>query len=638
MKCSKAFKSVFKDSLRRFLPFSIAYWALLVYVYPISEGINYLQLHFMKNVVRDFGGDIANNSNIYVFECVYLAMIFATVISFMAFSYLHNKRSMDFYGSMPVSRRTQFFGRMTAVVASTIVPLIIVCLIGNGVVLFRGFEDAVSAFLCGTVGILGNIAFIAFIAVCCGTVGHSIVTYILISGVYPVCVLVLTLYPQMVLPGMSGFSSFGEFPVSPVVLSLLSPFIAPICAYGSGLIENVLNAMISSSTISTGTTVSVFYYVWWIVFTAGLVVATYFLVKKRKSESAQSGFAFVFPSVAIKFFTSVTVGLLLGLVMASISSIPYVGGEVSSVSYIILFSIGIIIGTIISHIILHLIYHRGMSGFGKWMILYGCEALVSLIFFAIVTTGMFGYATRVPDVEDVKSVEITFSSCVDPEIKIKGKNPQIYSTSDPESIKSIIEYHSAVVQEYEKQCSGIYTPVGNYGNDEEYENYNGDGLYLRYTDKKGNQITRAYSNPTLVFKHTRIIGDIIGSIDSGDGIVGKAPIDRCSELDMYIEGWKGFKDGNYTIKDKDVIKKLIENYNKDIDNLGLLSEDGVFEEDNMSYYGIDCNIYYTTDDGEDMGYMETMYVSKQHKNTIKYLKSLDLEKYYQDFDDSDYYE
>lgn len=638
MKCSKAFKSVFKDSLRRFLPFSIAYWALLVYVYPISEGINYLQLHFMKNVVRDFGGDIANNSNIYVFECVYLAMIFATVISFMAFSYLHNKRSMDFYGSMPVSRRTQFFGRMTAVVASTIVPLIIVCLIGNGVVLFRGFEDAVSAFLCGTVGILGNIAFIAFIAVCCGTVGHSIVTYILISGVYPVCVLVLTLYPQMVLPGMSGFSSFGEFPVSPVVLSLLSPFIAPICAYGSGLIENVLNTLISSSTISTGTTVSVFYYVWWIVFTAGLVVATYFLVKKRKSESAQSGFAFVFPSVAIKFFTSVTTGLLMGLILASISSIPYVGGEVSSVSYIILFSIGIIIGTIISHIILHLIYHRGMSGFGKWMILYGCEALVSLIFFAIVTTGMFGYATRVPDVEDVKSVEITFISCVDPEIKIKGKNPQIYSTSDPESIKSIVEYHSAVVQEYEKQCSGIYTPVGNYGNDEAYDSYHGDGLFLRYTDKKGNQITRAYSNPTLVFKHTRIIGDIIGSIDSGDGIVGKAPIDRCSELDMYIEGWKDFKDGNYIIKDKDVIKKLIENYNKDIDNLGLLSEDGVFEEDNMSYYGIDCNIYYTTDDGDDMGYMETMYVSKQHKNTIKYLKSIDLEKYYQDFDDSDYYE
>ena len=141
-----------------------------------------------------------------------------------------------------------------------------------------------------------------------------------------------------------------------------------------------------------------------------------------------------------------------------------------------------------------------------------------------------------------------------------------------------------------------------------------------------------------MFKHTRIIGDIIGSIDSGDGIVGKAPIDRCSELDMYIEGWKGFKDGNYTIKDKDVIKKLIENYNKDIDNLGLLSADNVFEEDNMSYYGIDCNIYYTTDDGDDMGYMETMCVSRQHKNTIKYLKSLDLEKYYQDFDDSDYYE
>lgn len=633
MKCSNAFKSVFKDSLRRFLPFSIAYWALLVFVYPVREGIDYLQYEIMKNTVKGFTGDFTPYADIYVFECVYVAMIFATVISFIAFSYLHNKRSMDFYGSMPVSRRTQFFGRMVAVVASTLVPLIIVSLIGNGVVLFQDFGGAVNSFLCGTVAILGNIAFIAFIAVCCGTVGHSIVTYILISGVYPICVLVLTLYPQMVLPGMSAFSSFGEFPVSPVVLSLLSPFIAPLCAYGSGLISRVFNELMYSSAGSTGITVSVFYYVWWVLFTVGLVVASYFLVKKRKSESAQSGFAFVFPSIAIKFFTSVTAGLLMGLILASVSTIPYSTDGSGSVAFIILFCVGIIIGTIISHIILHLIYHKGMSGFGKWMILYGIEALVSLIFFAIVTTGMFGFVTRVPDVEDVKSVEITFSNYVDENIKIKGKNPEIYSTSDPESIKSIIEYHSAVAQEYEKQCSGIYTPAENYGYDEEYENYMSDGVYLRYTDKKGNVITRAYSNPSPVFKHTRIIGDIIGSIDVGDGIVGKAPIDRCSELDMYIEGWKDFKDGNYIIEDKDVIKKLIENYNKDVDDLGLLSEDNVFEEDIVSYYGIDCNIYYTTDDGDAMGYMESMCISHQHKNTIKYLKSLDLEKY---FDSVDY--
>lgn len=633
MKCSNAFKSVCRDSLRRFLPFSIAYWALLVYVYPISEGINYLQLHFMKNVVSDFGGDLADNANIYVFDCVYLAMIFATVISFMAFSYLHNKRSMDFYGSMPVSRRTQFFGRMVAVVASTIVPLIIVCLIGNGVVLFRGFEDTVVAFFCGTVGILGNIAFIAFIAVCCGTVGHSIVTYILISGVYPVCVLVLTLYPQMVLPGMSGFSNFGEFPVSPVVLSLLSPFIAPICAYGSGLIENVLNALISSSTISTGITVNVFYYVWWIVFTAGLVVASYFLVKKRKSETAQSGFSFVFPSIAIKLLTSVTAGLVMGMILASVSSIPYVGGEVSSVSYIILFCVGIIIGTIISHIILHLIYHKGMSGFGKWMILYGIEALVSLIFFAIVTTGMFGFVTRVPDVEDVKSVEITFKDDVDQSTKIEGKNPEIFSTSDPENIKSIIEYQSAVAQEYEEKCSGIYTPANEYGYDVTYDNYNGTGLFVRYTDKNGNEITRAYDNLKIVYSHTDIIGDIVGDIDIGDNKVGKAPFDRCNTLDLIIYDFEEIKDGNYTIKDKDVIKNIIENYNRDIDVLGLSYDIG-YDED---YITIDGFIYYTTDNGDNYGYSEDFYIDEKFKNTLKYIKSIDLGKYFE-YDMSDDYD
>ena len=633
MKCSNAFKSVFSDSLRRFLPFSIAYWALLVFVYPVREGIDYLQYEIMKNTVKGFTGDFTPYADIYVFECVYLAMIFATVISFMAFSYLHNKRSMDFYGSMPVSRRTQFFGRMVAVVASTLVPLIIVSLIGNGVALFQDFGGAVNSFLCGTVAILGNIAFIAFIAVCCGTVGHSIVTYILISGVYPVCVLVLTLYPQMVLPGMSGFSNFGEFPVSPVVLSLLSPFIAPICAYGSGLIKNVLNALISSSTISTGTTVSVFYYVWWIVFTAGLVVATYFLVKKRKSESAQSGFAFVFPSIAIKFFTSVTAGLLMGLILASVSTIPYSTDGSGSVAFIILFCVGIIVGTIISHIILHLIYHKGMSGFGKWMILYGCETLVSLAFFAIVTTGMFGYVTRVPDVEDVKSVEITFKDDVDQSTKIKGKNPEIFSTSNPENIKSIIEYHSAVVQNYKEECSGIYTPVENYGCNESFYTYNGDGIFVRYTDKNGNETTRVYDNPKIVYSHIDIIGDIIGDIDIGDNKVGKAPFDRCNTLDLIIYDFEEIKDGNYTIKDKDVIKNIIENYNRDIDVLGPSYDIG-YDED---YITIDGFIYYTTDNGDDYGYSEDFYIDEKFKNTLKYIKSIDLGKYFE-YDMSDDYD
>lgn len=633
MKCSKAFKSVFKYSLRRFLPFSIAYWAILVFVYPVKEAIDFLQYTFVIKNAVEFPWEFKEYTQLYVFECVYVAMLFATVISFIAFSYLHNKRSMDFYGSMPVSRRTQFFGRLVAVVASTIVPLIIVCLIGNGVLLFDNFGGAVSAFFCGTLGILGNIAFIAFIAVCCGTVGHSIVTYILISGAYPICVLVLTLYPQMVLPGMSSFTGFGEFPVSPVVLSLLSPFIAPICAFGSGFIVSLTT--MTSVGFSDIISAPISYYIWWTLFTAGLVVASYFLVKKRKSESAQSGFAFVFPSVAIKFLTSVTAGLVMGMILASVSTLPYSSNQIGSVAYILLFCVGIIVGTIISHIILHLIYHKGMSGFGKWMILYGCEALAAIGFFFIVTTGMFGYVTRVPDAEDIKKVEVSFNGYIDDynHVTIKGKNPYVYSTKDPENIKAIIECHSAVAQEYEDEYSGLYTSVWDDRYDVSYDTYNGDGLYLRYTDKNGNTVTRAYENPMIVSKHTRLIGDIIGDIDIDINGVGKAPFDRCNEIDLYIEGWKDFKEGDYTIEDKSVMKKIIENYNKDMDILGSSYEPDYYDDMSMS-----GDIYYTTDDGNDCGYSETFSIGSNHKNTIKYLKSLDLEKYYQDFDDSDYYE
>ncbi|MGN0461159.1 MAG: hypothetical protein ACI4HZ_01810, partial [Ruminococcus sp.] len=113
------------------------------------------------------------------------------------------------------------------------------------------------------------------------------------------------------------------------------------------------------------------------------------------------------------------------------------------------------------------------------------------------------------------------------------------------------------------------------------------------------------------------------------------PFDRCSEIDLYIEGWEDFKDGDYTIEDKAVMKKIIENYNKDKDILGSSFEDAYDEDAVMN---IDGEIYYTTDDGDTMGYEEYFDISKEHKNTIKYLKSIDLEKYFDDYDDSDYYD
>ena len=53
------------------------------------------------------------------------------------------------------------------------------------------------------IAVVGNVAFISAVSLCCGTVVDTVVSYIAINGIYPVCVLICYLFPNSILPGYS---------------------------------------------------------------------------------------------------------------------------------------------------------------------------------------------------------------------------------------------------------------------------------------------------------------------------------------------------------------------------------------------------------------------------------------------------
>ena len=112
---SKAIE-VFKWSLVKFKPFSIAYWILLLLAFPMVD-ILIMITTLSYGPFKDYIDDMEYAAyEISGTGFAFIAVLYSIIIAIMAFSYMHNKRSVDWFGSLPVSRRTLFFGRYFATV------------------------------------------------------------------------------------------------------------------------------------------------------------------------------------------------------------------------------------------------------------------------------------------------------------------------------------------------------------------------------------------------------------------------------------------------------------------------------------------------------------------------------------------
>lgn len=284
----KAF-SMFGWTNKRYKGISIAYIALLVITFPLIEIILLLQsrttnpTYQYENVIGE--ASLAISGTVFAF----VAILFATIFAIVTFSYMHNKRCMDLFGSFPISRRTLFFTRYVSVLVQTLVPMLVVGVIGAMLTLkMSAFLDVMQTvgFLC--VGVIGNVSFIALLSLCCGTVVDVIVSFFAINGIYPICVAICILFLGTILPGYAGNSNG----VNGALYTLLSPLAAPFAGIWGD--EEIL------------------YLVWWIVFSMVLIAGCFIFSRKQKTEIAQNAFVFGIVEQVIKIFAGFVVGFGIG--------------------------------------------------------------------------------------------------------------------------------------------------------------------------------------------------------------------------------------------------------------------------------------------------------------------------------------
>lgn len=382
---SQQFKSLYLWSLRRHMGISILYALLLFLIFPGVLIVNSMNRNYSVDLVY----------SLFPLLVIPLTMLFTLIFSALHFSYMHNKRRVDLFYSLPARRNTMLLARLCAAVTHVLVPLLANCLIaglciaGNPQLMssYRSYSEysnpvylvQVVFYLC--LAVLASLLFSLFISVCCGTTMDSILSILVINGVFPVLVLLVTEVSSSLLPGIE------------VNLSVLPFVYTMLCPYGS-----MASCYLSYGGISLSAVNLQWYTWWWIFFVAAMLAATLLINRRRKSESAENAWAFAVPNIVIRIVVSITAGLGGGFLIAQ-----SMDGLISQ------FLLGMLLGAVVAHMVLEAIYSRGLRKVLRSFPYLGGSVALLVCYLLFMLYGMNGLIYRVPAASEVAQVTLSIS-------------------------------------------------------------------------------------------------------------------------------------------------------------------------------------------------------------------------------------
>ncbi len=402
--------AVFWWSVRSNLPIIIIYLSLLAFTSMLNI-VGTMGVSTMLGGVMDEEVSIIKNLPISseISNAALFGILFSIIASIRCFGYLHGKREIDMFGSLPVSRRTLFFSRLAAAAAIGAAPMLVVLLALNIFAPHTGDNsllNTLNAFL----GITANVTFIGLLSVCCGKTSDKIISYLMINFAFPVAIIMIQVMPASFLSGYD--LQFHKL----FILAL-----TPLAAHFSNMP------------------------IYWTVFSAACIALCFLLLKRRKSESAQSHFAFKLPHVLIKLLASFATGVVAAYIFLLIG-VDYKYKPDLGTEYL-KFWLGMIIGSFLVYLCVQIILAHGFKGFGKSLITYGAMIVCFGVYFTVLATGALGYSSYVPSADSVKSV--SFTDDFNQGLLVRR------SVDDRKVIEGAVDAHKQIIETTEKEKSMI---------------------------------------------------------------------------------------------------------------------------------------------------------------------------------------
>lgn len=475
------------SSLVFFGTFMVAFTMIIQnYVARYSRpSYSYTNAEFVRRVSDNLSRDF--------YECwpwfALVAVVGAIICGMNGFAYLHSRKQMDFYHSLPIKREKIFSVRLINGVLIYAVPYLVgllysylLCII-YGVMTWDIFKIGLSAFW---VHLLGYLIVYMSVVLAMMLTGKMVIAF------FGTCVLNLyapTIYAlYMVLKDFFFITSYNNnIDIEDAVR--ITKWFTPGGYYLSLMID------IDDNRMPLWTD-----FIGIIVLIAALVALTLWLYKKRASEKADTSMAFKVTEPIIRIMISVPVGILAGFMFFTIQ---YDYGRSASVLWLIF---GGLLGGFLCHGVIEALYKgdikKCLSHKYQMFAVMAAAAVIPLVFLY----DIFGYDSYMPKKQDVKNMAV-----ISNELRFGGsyydKNGWVSATEyarehmEVTDIDAMYELAGILSEEAGKNrtnrffgyrdvttSSTPYDPY--YAGGAEKSNY--ADFIIRYTLKDGSEVIRSY--------------------------------------------------------------------------------------------------------------------------------------------------
>jgi hypothetical protein len=447
------------------------------------------------------------NPNIYINDVRGVGQVFALIllivsaisIPFLTLGYMNSKKHLDTYHALPIKRSDLLIINVVAAFIIMVVPFTVAWFAGGLVVLSSEFTliDILVTWITSLMIVSAIFSIIVFTLMHTGTSVDG-----LLYG------MVLNFLPILTYAAYTAFSAIVLLGFNGDYIARYIGLIFPIWSLFENLFE--VSTRLWDSSILNG--------LYWLVISIVLLIASRYFYKIRRHDKAESPFTNPYFFTAISAFVSVVLVFLMYAGFYSINE-SIEQNFFNPLNFIFpFFFTGVI------YLVMDTISQRSFKNLYKAMLRYLVIALVGfgLLLFGLFSKG-FGYITRVPEVDSIKSVELRlddYNSVIIPRVEINytdyyNNDLFAYLIEDEKGIEIVQNMHKIILNEYKwidysnrnvymYDSSFIERIESTEGYVPSYEElgyslspYYGSSLTIRftYTLESGSVVSRSYNIP-----------------------------------------------------------------------------------------------------------------------------------------------
>ncbi len=452
MTCKVSFFKSIRETMKHHIASTFA-TALVFFIQFLAFFLNVQNISVQKILDVDSQAEYIKSDILYITRPSYIyyfaVALVAIILAYDYFRYLHSKKQMDFYESLPLTRKTAFCQKTASSFFVFLIPYIL-CVLGEALVLY-GYEFRETVFY----------ANLFWNAIC-------MILSFAITWITGVLAMIMTGHPVVACFGFGVFCGY-----APVILRYLFPVYADM--YFDTYVSNeaILYNLIYISPIGAAIqlidryndiwlfsehTKSFFILILLAVLVFGLA---YYLFIKRPSEAAGRAMAFEKFNPVIRIALVIPLSLYLGIYL----------GTVTNTANIIWMILGYLLGSVLLHGIIESIFEFDIRALWSRKLQMVLCFMITLGIAVTFWTDAFGYDRYIPQQDKVESIHLNIS------------DSYYYRNSESDGLHD--EQMTSAYQLIQTVIENEYT--------DDVEDSNGvTSMRITYHLKNGNKVYRRY--------------------------------------------------------------------------------------------------------------------------------------------------